>query len=54
MACDQGNYRIEVFELNGRFVAQFVTKSSNLEEFNRPTSAAVLINGRIVVSTVTI
>jgi len=49
MVCDSGNNRIQVFELNGKFVGKFGTKGSNLGEFNRPRSVAVLSNGRIVV-----
>ena len=44
MVCDMGNNRIQVFELNGKFVG------SNLGEFNDPTSVAVLKSGRIVVA----
>ena len=50
MVCDGGNDRIQVFELNVRFVAKFGTEGSNLGEFNCPTSSAVLSNGRFVVS----
>ena len=48
--CDTGNYRIQVFELNGHFVSKFGTKGSKLGEFNRSVSAAVLDNNQIVVS----
>ena len=47
--CDSGNDRIQVFELNGKFVGKFGTEGSNLGEFSHPTSVAVLSNGRIVV-----
>ena len=49
MVCDSGNNRIQLFELNGKFVGKFGTKGSNLGEFNYPRSVAVLSNGRIVV-----
>ena len=49
MVCDSGNYRIQVFELNGKFVGKFGTQGSNLGEFNKPESVAVLSSGRIVV-----
>ena len=49
MVCDAGNPRIKVFELNGKFVATFGTKGSNLGEFDSPMSVAVVSNGRIVV-----
>ena len=49
MVCDRDNNRIQVFELNGKFVAKFGTEGSNLREFKGPTSLAVLSNGRFVV-----
>ena len=49
MVCDSGNHRIQVFQLNGKFVGKFGTKGSNLGEFNFPMSLAVLNNGRIAV-----
>ena len=53
MVCDAGNHRIQVFELDGKFVGKFVgkfgTAGSNLGEFNGPKSVAVLSNSRIVV-----
>ena len=50
MVCDGGNHRLQVFELNGRFVGKFGTKGDKLGQFEHPKSAAVLSNGRIVVS----
>ena len=50
MVCDRDNDRIQVFELNGKFVDKFGTKGSNLGEFKSPNSIAVLSNGRIVVT----
>ena len=50
MVCDSGNNRIQVFELNGKFVGKFGKKGSELGEFNIPSSLAVLSNGQIVVS----
>ena len=50
MVCDSGNNRIQVFELNGKFVGKFGTCGSNLGEFKCPWSMAVLSNGRIVVT----
>ena len=50
MVCDLDNNRIQVFELNGRFVGKFGTKGSNLGEFNGPVSLAFLSNGRFVMS----
>ena len=50
MVCDSRNDRIQVFELNGKFVGKFGTNGSKLGEFNSPLSVAVLSNGRIVVS----
>ena len=43
--------RIQVFELNEKFVAKFGTEGSNLlGKFKLPWSVAVLSDGRIVVS----
>ena len=50
MVCDRNNNRKQVFELNGKFVGKFGTRSSNLGEFKGLTSVAVLSNGRIVVT----
>ena len=52
MVCDSGNNRIQVFQLNGKFVGKFGTKGSILGEFSCPRSLAVLSDGRIVVSDV--
>ncbi len=52
MCCS--NHRIQVFELNGKFVGMFGTNgyngSNQLGEFSFPYSVAVLSNGRTVVS----
>ena len=50
MVCDMSNNRIQVFDLSGKFVAKFGTKGSGLGEFSGPVSAAVLSDGKIVVS----
>ena len=50
MVSDRGNHRIQVFQLNGKFVGKLGTKGSNIGEFKKPCSVAVLNNGRIVVS----
>ena len=49
MVCDTSSHRLQVFELNGKFVGKFGIKGSNLGEFNWPASVAVLSNGRFVV-----
>ena len=49
MVCDTDNHRIQVFELNGKFVAKFGTQGNKLGEFNCPFSVAVLSNNQIVV-----
>ena len=49
MVCDENNHRIQVFELNGKFLGKFGKKGVNLGEFSNPTSLAVLSNGQIVV-----
>ena len=38
-----------MFDLSGKFVAKFGTEGSGIGEFNRPVSAAVLSDGKIVV-----
>ena len=43
-------HRIQVFELDGKFVGKFGTKGSTLGEFDEPRSVAVLSNDQIVVS----
>ena len=50
LVCDSGNYRIQVFELSGKFVAKFGTKGSGMGALNAPVSVAVLSDGKIVVS----
>ena len=50
MVCDTSNHRIQVFDLSGKFVATFGTKGSGMGEFDKPLSAAVLSDGKIVVT----
>ena len=50
MVCDTCNHRIQVFKLNGEFVAKFGTQGSEVGEFKYPCGIAVLSDGRIVVS----
>ena len=50
LVCDEKNHRIQVFELNGKFIGKFGTYGSNLGEFSFPQSIAVLSSGRIVVA----
>ena len=50
MVCDKENHRIQVFDLSGKFVAKFGTKGSRMGGFNIPVSAAVLSDGKIVVT----
>ena len=50
LVCDCYNHRIQVFELDGKFVGKFGTNGSKLGEFNEPMSVAVLSNDQIVVS----
>ena len=47
MVCDSWNHRIQVFELNGKFVTKVGKKGTETGEFNLPSSTA---NLRIVVS----
>ena len=48
--CDGGNDRVQVFELNGKFVAKFGNLGKEPGKFHTPTSIAVLSDGRIVVA----
>ena len=50
LVSDRGNDRVQVFELNGKFIGKFGTKGSKLGELHMPFSMALLSNGRIVVS----
>ena len=50
MVCDSGNNRIQLFELNGKFVGTFGTLGKNLGEFGCPSALAVLSTGRFVVT----
>ena len=49
LVCDKDNHRIQVFQLDGKFVGKFGTNGSKLGEFNYPLSVAVLSNDQIVV-----
>ena len=49
LVCDKDNHRIQVFELDGKFVEKFGTEGSKLGEFNKPFSVTVLRNDQIVV-----
>ena len=50
MVCDSGNGRIQVFELNGKFVGTFEQKGKQLGKFSTldPYALAVLSTGRFV------
>ena len=50
IVCDKENYRIRVFDLSGKFVAKFGKQGGGMGEFNTLISAAVLSDGKIVVS----
>ena len=50
MVCDSFNHRIQVFDLSGKFVAKFGKIGSGMGELNAPVSAAVLSDGKIVLS----
>ena len=52
MVCDEGNHRVQVFELNGTFITKFGSLGGQRGEFNGPRSTANLSDGRIVVSDV--
>ena len=50
MVCDSENYRVQIFELSGKFVTKFGSKGGGRGEFKFPVSTASLSDGRIVVS----
>ena len=49
MICDGCSHRVQVFELNGKFVTKFGSKGSERGEFEFPNSTANLSDGRVVV-----
>ena len=49
MFCDECNHRVQLFELNGKFVTKFGSEGGERGEFESPVSAANLSDGRIVV-----
>ena len=50
MVCDAENDRVQVFKLDGTFVTKFGNFGMEPGEFQHPTSAAVLSDGKIVVA----
>ncbi|XP_068757880.1 E3 ubiquitin-protein ligase TRIM45-like [Montipora capricornis] len=50
LLCDYFNHRVQVVQLNGKFVGEFGSHGINKGEFRNPTSVAILSNGQIVVS----
>ena len=52
MVCDSENYKVQVFELSGKFVTKFGSEGSERAAFNYPVSTANLSDGRVVVSDV--
>ena len=50
MVCDINNNRIEMFEVNGKFIGKFVSEGKKIGQFTGPSSLAVLSDGRIVVT----
>ena len=50
LGCGCFNHRIQVFELDGKFVGKFGTNGRKLGEFKQPFSVAILSNDQIVVS----
>ncbi|XP_022780915.1 E3 ubiquitin-protein ligase TRIM71-like [Stylophora pistillata] len=49
MVSDLRNDRIQVFELNGKFIGKFGTKGKKIGQFDGPSSTAILGDGRILV-----
>ena len=52
MVCDSDNHRVQVLEVNGKFITKFGPYGSEIGELNGPTSTAVLTDGRIVATDV--
>ena len=50
MVWDTVNHRVQVFELSGKFLAEFGALGSAIGEFDHPFSPAVLSDGRIVIT----
>ena len=50
MVCDTKNNRIQVFEVNGKFLGKFGFKGNKIGQFNGPSSSAVFSDGRMVVT----
>ena len=50
MVCDTNNNRIQVFEVNGKFLGKFGSEGEKTGQFTKPSSLAVLSDGRIVVT----
>ena len=50
MVCDAANHKVQVFELNGKFIAKFGAKGSGKGKLNAPVSTAILSDGRIAVT----
>ena len=50
MVCDTKTHRIQVFDLNGNFLAKFGNEGSGEGEFNKPVATTVLSDGRIIVT----
>jgi len=49
LVCAHGSHKVQVFELSGKFIGMFGRYGGKIGEFHRPTSTAVLTDGRIVV-----
>ena len=50
MVCDSENHRVQVLEVNGKFITKFGRYRSEIGELSGPTSTAVLTDGRVVVT----
>ena len=50
MVCDTNNHRIQVFEVNGKFLGKFGSEGDKIGQLCRPTSTAVLSDGMIIVT----
>ena len=50
IVCDSQNFRVQIFEMSGKFVATFGCHGNREGMFNVPVSAAVLSDGKIAVS----
>jgi len=50
LVCDRDNHRVQIFDLNGKFILTFGTKGNGNGQFDQPWGIAINSKGNIVVS----